>query len=135
MSREIGFRVWSKKYNKYFELSALVYENGKIVSILVNSGISDDISDIIDLEPEDIVLEQDTGLKDKNGKKIYDGDIFKDEYNGGYEVVKYVNQRAAFCLCWMNQESESGGFYIRDTTEMEIVGTIHENPELLGGEE
>ena len=69
MSREIGFRVWSKKHNTYFELSGLHYEGDKIDGIFAISGTLAGIPNVIFLEPEDVVLEQDTGLKDKHGTR------------------------------------------------------------------
>lgn len=143
MSREIGFRVWSKKHNTYFELSGLHYEGGKIDGIFAISGILAGIPNVIFLEPEDVVLEQDTGLKDKNGKKICEGDIFRNTINGGTWRVSWNENDAAFWVdsgvagCSLGEfnydrgEREYG--FIRKNCE--VIGTIHENPELLGGEE
>lgn len=71
-----------------------------------------------------------TGLKDKNGKLIYEGDIIRD-----------INIPSYFCIVeWIK-----GGFYLKstvsnsfllfDTTQQEIIGNIYENPELLEGEQ
>ena len=81
-------------------------------------------------------LMQYTGLKDKNGKEIYEGDIFdciyySDGCNHKNEVV-WVNQTARFHLkghggC--QQKFVAQGVF--DMTRKAIIGNIYENPELL----
>ncbi|EAD1709413.1 hypothetical protein SH40_12790 [Listeria monocytogenes] len=66
-----------------------------------------------------------TGLKDKNGKKIFEGDVGWDEHNECYGVVKF--EEGKFLYVWENiaedlQEVADG---------IEICGNIHENPELM----
>ena len=75
-----------------------------------------------ELRPEQFILEQDTGLEDRNGKKIYEGDIISKEYAGGDTLPLEVYA-----------QFKVGGFGI-DTTRVEVIGNIHENPELLEGE-
>ncbi|EAG1228020.1 hypothetical protein A9D73_10765 [Listeria monocytogenes] len=74
---------------------------------------------------DDVVLMQYTGLKDKNGKKIFEGDIGWDEHNECYGVVKFEEGKVLYV--WENiaedlQEVADG---------IEICGNIHENPELM----
>jgi len=75
---------------------------------------------------EKMIVMQCTGLKDKNNKWIYEGDIVKD-----------INIPSYFCIVeWIK-----GGFYLKstvsnsfllfDTTQQEVIGNIYENPELL----
>ncbi|EAD3054524.1 hypothetical protein D7212_06730 [Listeria monocytogenes] len=75
------------------------------------------------IRPE--TIGQDTGLKDKNGKKIFEGDVGWDEHNECYGVVKF--EEGKFLYVWENiaedlQEVADG---------IEICGNIHENPELM----
>ena len=81
-----------------------------------------------------------TGLKDKNGKEIYEGDIVSfEDSDGGYEyqdvvintgIVEYGELRFYFT----NRVAvEMDDFYIKDgrCDGIEVIGNIHENPELL----
>lgn len=75
------------------------------------------------------VVEQCTGLKDKNGRLIYEGDIvWTDE--DGYGHIRWDNELAQFFVA-------TEEYYTFDNifpSEMEVIGNIHENPELLGAE-
>ncbi|EGP9247980.1 TPA_asm: hypothetical protein GEP61_07840 [Listeria monocytogenes] len=70
-----------------------------------------------------------TVLKDKNGKKIFEGDMGWDEHNECYGVVKF--EEGKFLYVWEN--------IVEDLWEVadgiDICGSIHENPELLEGTE
>ncbi len=130
MARAIKFRAWSKKYNTYFELSGLHYESGKIDGVFAISGILAGIPNVIFLEPEDIVLEQYTGLKDKNGKEICEGDMVR--WVDDYDENAYIGfDEGCFWVNWpINSERINGEM----ADDVEIIGNIHENPELLEGE-
>ena len=98
------------------------------------------------IDPNDCVLMQYTGLKDKNGKEIYEGDVLsalRNEENDGwissklihdpdyYEQVIYSNKIGGF----VNQSDclISKVIYniVHKRIEHEIIGNIHENPELI----
>ncbi|HEL8878785.1 TPA: hypothetical protein U0G29_002331 [Listeria monocytogenes] len=70
-------------------------------------------------------LGQYTGLKDKYGKKIFEGDICWEEHNECYGVVKFED--AKFLYLWENIAEDL--WEVADS--IEIYGNIHENPELL----
>lgn len=84
---------------------------------------------------DSIIWEQFTGLLDRNGKEIYEGDIVR--YHSaillGYAicVVTFYNCR------WTLFQHDAPVWAISegDSENIEVIGNIHENPELLGGEE
>ena len=72
------------------------------------------------------ILMQYTGLKDKNGKEIYEGDVGVDGENDAYYEV--VFDEGAFVSHYDGNITE----YLSETaSQMEIIGNIFENPELL----
>lgn len=92
---------------------------------------------------ETIELMQYTGLKDKNGREVYDGDIvnaWSQVYKGRFEVKWRQEGSSCWILypAWKNNEfwkihgtlHEDGQFYDKG---LEVIGNIYENPELLGG--
>ena len=132
MSREIKFRqyVYEIKFRQY------VYENdSKIDGKMLDwddllSGTEEHLSCVFSTNFSNASeLMQYTGLKDKDGKEIYEGDILRDEY--GSRKVKWIMEHCAFLVFATNPSRyiamESDG-QLKNT---EIIGNIYENPELL----
>lgn len=94
---------------------------------------------------QDQTIGQYTGMHDKNGKEIYEGDIVKMStaiYGDEIFKVSYENSHiGAFCLCYDEQEDTSrfvsifGRDYGYEPFYCEVIGNIHDNPELLKGGE
>jgi uncharacterized phage protein (TIGR01671 family) len=119
------FRVWlpDPDVKKMLRVKSLVFEKDRTRCIC---GYAYDFY----LENEDATLMQSTGLFDKNGKEIFEGDVVKmakDFYSEPtyYEVVRH--RGGAYRL-----ESEQHGYelWLRHT-DCEIAGNIYENPELV----
>lgn len=94
----------------------------------------EDLVENSDMDVFENVWEQYTGLKDKNGKEIYEGDVVS------YTTCYYGKERKRTkAIQWAEWTSDdfgmpyNVGFFDVDSS-MEVIGNIHENPELLGGE-
>ncbi|EAD1122624.1 hypothetical protein X856_13955 [Listeria monocytogenes] len=122
--REIGFRAFVKSKKKMLPVTDLCFNETEAVGV---SGCGNAKCTLcVDwYNFDDVVLMQYTGLKDKNGKKIFEGDIGWDEHNECYGVVKFEEGKVLYV--WENIAEDL--WEVADS--IEIYGNIHENPELL----
>lgn len=77
-----------------------------------------------------------TGLKDKNVKEIYEGDIVScisklSKYQGNYGTITWDDEECQYHIKWIVNKSEWNNYIHVRIDELEIIGNIYEHPELL----
>jgi len=139
MTREIKFRMWSEEAVKYFS-------DPQVFECLMQQYCHDNNAPSLkhDHIGDGMVFEQYTGLKDKNGKEIYEGDIVRNFWtckykNSGKPPTYTVVFKDGCFQFWAG--SENGNYKCVSKIywpaehckpeNWEIIGNIHENPELV----
>ena len=151
MQRVIKFRAWDKENQRI--IKARPYESSIVTSeqqdlytsaagstdstqlVISLKGVVGDVwpgpesyglVSNVDFDVQDYILLQYTGLKDKNDVEIYEGDIVRIKNNHGYFIKKSV--------AWNNGNRWQGFRVGKGDREIEVIGNIYENPELLEAE-
>lgn len=123
----LKFRVWDKERECYLDETELagITPDGKYILYIEEEEVSR-----LEID-ENYVVEFDTGLKDKNGKEIYEGDIVE------YTTCYYGNEkRHRKVVEWKEWDSDDFGEphnlgYSNLSECMEVIGNVHENADLL----
>ena len=128
--RELKFRVWEEREKEYDTWPYILDDSGNLFRNAYGA--------LIECDKKDYIIEQYTGLKDKNGQKIYEGDIVSEEFEYGGDKTKTIWQ-----VRWCDDECAfelhyASGFKVDDCSlvaddeeDYEVIGNIHKQPELL----
>ena len=128
------YRAWDSVEKKFVE-HFFITDNGLICNM---EKPTSDSKLLIPIEKSELILMQSTGLKDKNGKEIFEGDILACETDD--EVINvnvfWDEEHALFMFKSKKyNERELLAELVEDNTyPFEIIGNIYENPELLEDE-
>lgn len=130
MNREIKFRAWHKDLKKMFKIGQITLEKG---TWNFEPNDRDFMGMSIPFQPS-FVLMQYTGLHDKNGKEIYEGDIVKYRDSRGQHIEKVIFDKGCFYAGMHWGSSTRLAPKLINTRITEVIGNIYEDSELLGGE-
>lgn len=148
------FRAWHNELGRMMLVNTMFFFANELEELELNDSI---MNDNIPVYPDEIKLMQSTGLHDKNGEEIFEGDIlkFNDEWedycqegyvDGSSEGINYVliGSEMTYFIFEKTKYPDSSLFYYvneeyltfqevmeDDELEFEVVGNIYENPELL----
>lgn len=136
----IKFRAWFEGH--MYEVAKLDFwgDPDQASCDLAGTGENGELEELFDIYVSDVELMQYTCLKDKNGVEVYEGDIvaFEDS-DGGYEypdlvVNTGIVEYGELGFYFTNRVAvEMADFYIKDgrCDDVEVIGNIHDNPELM----
>lgn len=123
--REIKFRAWDEKYGEWLDPAEHV--------IYADDGSVAEVCDLelVEFVVKNVKLEQFTGLHDKNGKEVYEGDIVTCSEGCPHKIIWVEGLGGTFfggMPAWYLSGLNEGYSWTEDE---EVIGNVHENPELI----
>ena len=115
------YRAWDKEFKEMVQVNALVLDEQVIKVTYKNKNVVKD-------DVKEYVLMQSTGLKDKNGKEIFEGDIV--DYKGRKAIVKWHGSYASFIYRFVDELKERVSEWdplFLAYYHFEVIGNIYEN--------
>ena len=122
------FRAWDKETKTMIDVSLINFEEHSILGGYWEFGQTESI------KFDEVELMQSTGLKDKNGKEIFEGDIVRQVRTQPTTENKTITGGVTMLEgAWviMNDCEQLASYLWSETDENEVLGNIYENPELL----
>lgn len=123
------FRAWLKEEKEMIDVDEIHWSDGQLD--FIGDGIT------FKCKSDDLVLMQSTGLKDKNGKEIFEGDVVQYQNTkvpsaDSKGVIRYFVNWAMFGIDIEHNEPRALFFNgLSDHISLDVIGNIYENPELL----
>ena len=129
------FRAWHKELGRMMliEIMYFFFFDNELEELELNDPV---MNEHISVYPDEIVLMQSTGLKDKNGKEIFEWDVV--DYKGRKAIIKWHGSYASFIYRFVDELQERASDWeplFLACYHFEVIGNIYENPELLEVEE
>lgn len=124
------YRAWDSAKKEMFKDTFAITESGQVVVVEQESVANS--PDYVFVEH--LVIMQSTGLKDKNGKEIFEGDIVRQVRTQPItenETITGVVIMIEGAWLIMNDCEQLASYLWSETDENEIIGNVYENPELL----
>lgn len=115
--KELKFRAWLKEKKKMVSVCQINLSN-EYIDYIYNGNINRD--SFMNIE-----LMQYIGVKDKNGKAVYEGDVVQ-LFDGNKYIIKWNDQIACFEIV-----NDFGYLVFASNNDFEVIGNIYENPEWL----
>jgi len=134
--REIKFRAWcpsKKAFINGFNMFGFSTGQGSVATFLERYDTR--------WKPEDFILMQFAGMKDKNGREIYEGDIVEGRPPNYVGICRGVVEYGALAFAFVGKKQDGERWFDTVTNpthtiaDIEVIGNIYENPELLKGEQ
>jgi uncharacterized phage protein (TIGR01671 family) len=123
--REIKFRAWDKSDKSKSDLPRMSPKVWTPTELMEASIRTQKV-----LYDDDFIWMQYTGLKDMNGKEIYEGDVLKDLHSQ-IHGIRWIQDEGNLKAVFMDGFDNDQYRHFRDIQFMEVIGNIYENPELL----
>lgn len=125
------FRAWHHELGRMMLIRTMFFFANELEELQLNDSI---MNDDIPVYPDEIELMQSTGLCDKEGTEVFEGDILHHQIQKEYTfIVKYDKEKG----CWYG-DGLSRTYRIKITKDFlpyyKVIGNIYENPELLEDE-